>query len=487
MRRSLHPIHTTTCATPTGLGKTLAAGAGGELWMPTSTPWDSSSVIEGGEAQVLTASLAVAMEHSRSRQLQMLRKQFRARCENCKLPAPPLNAFERWLLLNKWHEPQSDEPVLPTSKVATPADAALVADLLRAGMDTANADALVRKLRADAIRAAAAIRSGAQHSGADARIRRSPPIGGVVHLSYGDADADVDGDADGEEGATDDEAGGTGLSSRVCVTTECLDKLCALHSRSQGGASDAPIDKDDLLKRVLACLLRYQSIGGLGFQAALGAPVFCALQTRFACNFEVFASPLNCFYGAFCSAYADVDRPFGSHGSFSDFCPLRGSYQANPPFVATIIDAMSARLLMLVADAQAADRPLSFVVVLPGWTDCDGYNQLLSAAPLLRRTLLVAAADHGYVDGGQHTRTRTHRESPYDTMVFVVQSDAAAARWPASDEALADIEAAFARCTPSEEELATVDSTERVHSGRKRKRRKMKRAGKKTRAWQERG
>ena len=74
-------------------------------------------------------------------------------------------------------------------------------------------------------------------------------------------------------------------------------------------------------------------------------------------------------------------------------------------------------------------------------------------------------------------------------MIFVLQTDAAAALCPldgaAGDAAMARIERSMAACTPSAEELAEVDSSERVHragGARKRKRRKMKRAGAKTKA-----
>ena len=104
-----------------------------------------------------------------------------------------------------------------------------------------------------------------------------------------------------------------------------------------------------------------------------------------------------------------MDTPFGSLGSYAAFAPLRGSYEVNPPFVSHIIDDMSTRLLEQLHEAQSAGRALSFAVVLPGWTDNDGYQRLLSAGPLLRGTILLAATDHGFVDGGQHVRPRSHR------------------------------------------------------------------------------
>ena len=131
--------------------------------------------------------------------------------------------------------------------------------------------------------------------------------------------------------------------------------------------------------RMFALLLRYKSLHGHGFQAALGpkvrersatqaqrhapslrqgaaprracracprasaaadpplacplgaclpldAQVWQLLQGRLGVAFECFASPLNAYLPAFCSGFPDVDAPFGSSGSFFNFAPLGGSY-----------------------------------------------------------------------------------------------------------------------------------------------------------------
>ena len=333
----------------------------------------------------------------------------------------------------------------------------------------------------------------------------------------------------------------------VLVTSAVVDKLRVLYARHQrrldatssastssaaaGPAAvvDARLTAAAFDARLFCCLLRYQSIGGAGFQAGLGGVVFRELQASLGCCFEGFASPLNTYYGAHCSAFADVDAPFGSRGSFAAFAPSCGSMQLNPPFVPAIIDAMAERVIALLSAAQRAGAPLAFTIVLPGWTDCEGYQRLggdahaadaayaadaadaaVAAAvdaaiadaatdaddahadgndvrhPFLRASMLLAAADHGFVDGAAHRRPRTHRESPYDTRLFVLQTDAAAAEWPATAPVMERIRRAFAACTPSDEELRHVAPSERVHRGggaRKQRRRKMKRAGQKTKEW----
>jgi hypothetical protein len=93
---------------------------------------------------------------------------------------------------------------------------------------------------------------------------------------------------------------------------------------------------------LLCVLLRYHALQGHGFQAAAGEHVFRALLQHVGASMECFASPLNCHFAPFCSAFPDTDAPFGSLGDFFTFHPSRGSFQANPPFVPKVRSRPSA-------------------------------------------------------------------------------------------------------------------------------------------------
>jgi len=54
---------------------------------------------------------------------------------------------------------------------------------------------------------------------------------------------------------------------------------------------------------------------GFELQGALPLAVFECLNRMFDVTFECFASPLNCFFKQYCSAFADTDGYFGSRGS----------------------------------------------------------------------------------------------------------------------------------------------------------------------------
>jgi phosphorylated CTD-interacting factor 1 len=84
-----------------------------------------------------------------------------------------------------------------------------------------------------------------------------------------------------------------------------------------------------------------------------------------------------------------------------------------------LMEAMVTHLEALLAAPDSG--PLSFAVVVPGWTEVPSWAAL-SSSLFLRRTLLVAKADHGYCDGAQHQRQDRFRDAPYDTAVFFLQN-----------------------------------------------------------------
>jgi hypothetical protein len=71
-----------------------------------------------------------------------------------------------------------------------------------------------------------------------------------------------------------------------------------------------------------------------------------------------------------------------------------GSYEANPPFVPSMLTATAIHITQLLQQAEAAQQALSFVVLMPGWEEVEGW-QMLHKSPFLTKSLLVAAADHG--------------------------------------------------------------------------------------------
>ncbi|KAF6254202.1 phosphorylated CTD interacting factor 1 WW domain-containing protein [Scenedesmus sp. NREL 46B-D3] len=218
--------------------------------------------------------------------------------------------------------------------------------------------------------------------------------------------------------------------------------------QQQHPPGEAGAERAALHQRLFALLLRYKSIQGHGFQAAAGPPVFEVLRRQMALGCECFASPLNAHFSRYGSAFPDVDGPFGSAGSFFRMRPKHGSFEANPPFVPALLTATAQHVLALLQQAEAARTALSFCVLVPGWQEVAGW-QMMSSSSHLRRSLVVAAADHGYCDGASHQRRDLYRQSPYDSAILFLQTTAAAAKWPVSDSLIQQLQAAMASCCPS--------------------------------------
>lgn len=70
------------------------------------------------------------------------------------------------------------------------------------------------------------------------------------------------------------------------------------------------------LPRVWCLLKRYATFQGKNqlFQSSLSLTVMECLNRCFGVTFECFASPLNCYFRQYCSAFPDTDAYFGSRG-----------------------------------------------------------------------------------------------------------------------------------------------------------------------------
>jgi len=164
---------------------------------------------------------------------------------------------------------------------------------------------------------------------------------------------------------------------------------------------------------------------------------------------ECFASPLNCYLSAYNSAFDDTDLPFASRGSFwkQQVDQTGGSFQVNPPFLASVMLAMVNKIEKLL-DGQSGEVPLSFAITIPGWCEDDCF-QRCNISKYQKQKIVISRKDHGFCDGAQHQRRDRFRESPYDTAIFVLQNAAGAAKWPTSKEMDHELRRAFATGVPT--------------------------------------
>lgn len=79
---------------------------------------------------------------------------------------------------------------------------------------------------------------------------------------------------------------------------------------------------------------------------------------------ELFGSPLNTCCEKYCSPF-DVDKRFGSLGSFFDYEFCSGTYLANPPFIEDVMIEMSQRILWALRDVEN----VTVYITIPVWDE----------------------------------------------------------------------------------------------------------------------
>ncbi|XP_063816546.1 mRNA (2'-O-methyladenosine-N(6)-)-methyltransferase isoform X4 [Pseudophryne corroboree] len=192
----------------------------------------------------------------------------------------------------------------------------------------------------------------------------------------------------------------------VRVNQSYFSKLFQLYRLS---CTDDP-GSEKFLSRVWCLLRRYKMMSGTaqyegsGLQGALPVHVLQALHRIFGVTSECFASPLNCYFKQYCSAFADTDGYFGSRGPCLSFFPVSGSFEANPPFSEELMDAMVTHFENLL---DSSDQPLSFIVFIPEWRDPPTPALTrMEESRFKRHQLVLPAFQHEYRSGSQHVCKR---------------------------------------------------------------------------------
>ena len=298
-----------------------------------------------------------------------------------------------------------------------------------------------------------------------------------------------------------------GLSYRIHVAY--YEKLQRLYDRSNNNNNNnqrsyvtSKSEYQNQFHSELFCILcRYDMLQGSGLQAAIPGRVMDTLLTEFDCHFECFASPLNCRYESYASAF-EFDQVFGSIGNFFDidFTNAQGGggrggcYEANPPFTEEVICKMNKKIqysLQRMSSPNKEERtettstdeeetddrltvppPLMFIVFVPAWKSSKAYQGLLEN-PFLTHRLILEQGKHWYTEGTQHRRKQSFRLASFDTAVLFYQNSTAQTKWPVTETKLNLLKEAFCedpgimdkRTTASSELTRHSDQEDKIGSG----------------------
>jgi len=117
-------------------------------------------------------------------------------------------------------------------------------------------------------------------------------------------------------------------------------------------------------------IYRYQLLGSNNHQLAVLPNIMNNMNKDYDLNFECFASSINSTFKNYCSIYWDLERYFGSVGSFFNIIPLRGTFGFNPPYQKDIINLGINKIFYFLKNTTES---LTFIITIPIW-DTEGRN-----------------------------------------------------------------------------------------------------------------
>lgn len=124
--------------------------------------------------------------------------------------------------------------------------------------------------------------------------------------------------------------------------------------------------KNNINDLIFCLILRYNTLESYNQQLAVNPDFYNYLKNTFNVNFELFASPFNCFFDNYCSLFYDLEKYFNSKGNFRNIRINQGFYVANPPYDETIMNKMTFKLLKRL---NKSEYDLSFIIIIPVWND----------------------------------------------------------------------------------------------------------------------
>jgi len=193
------------------------------------------------------------------------------------------------------------------------------------------------------------------------------------------------------------------------VSKSLYDKLCRLYRR----------DSTERNQYIWLVLTLYQLLDGHSLQWAVPPSVMWIFKEKFNCDTDIFASPLNTYNSKYYSLFY-FDTYFGSRGNFftapdSDF--TAGTFHVNPPFIVPVFTRTTARILELLGHAEETGNVLTFIYVMPDWTEFDTYNTVY---------MNRFGKKHIYIPAGKayyhQYRTDTSILSTFGTHIFILST-----------------------------------------------------------------
>lgn len=132
-------------------------------------------------------------------------------------------------------------------------------------------------------------------------------------------------------------------------------------------------DPQKFLEHTAILLLRYKFLGGINNHLSVPPSVYQRLKI----DVELFGSPFNVSLPKYCSPFPDIEKHYGSLGSFADF-KLQSNqiYAANPPYDVSVMTKMAKKIINELPNCTET----TIYITIPLWrVDFPAYNLLINS------------------------------------------------------------------------------------------------------------
>lgn len=133
---------------------------------------------------------------------------------------------------------------------------------------------------------------------------------------------------------------------------------------------------DKFHEHLLVVFARYSACGSTNNHCSAPPSVILSSGAKT----ELFGSPVNTITHQYCSPFKDVEKYFGSLGSFFDFRLSAGIYFMNPPYDEDLILAAMQKIVTVFQ----SDVPITIIMVLPVW-DVSGQEKYRGRVHVVRK------------------------------------------------------------------------------------------------------
>jgi len=142
-------------------------------------------------------------------------------------------------------------------------------------------------------------------------------------------------------------------------------------------------------KYIFCLVFRYSYIDAENQQLAIHKKIK-ELFKIYNVNFELFGSAINVLSDYYCSLFYDIEKFFGSKGSFFDIELISGIYWCNPPYIDSIMTNVAHKIINLIN----TNKNIAFILTIPVW---DKYTQNLKINNI-KRNLNKNTVPNNHID-----------------------------------------------------------------------------------------